>query len=244
MTSKPCFNGGVCLAASSISSTTSSPRFSCKCPQPYKGLRCEHPIRSCRGYSNGPRTSGLYKILDGKGTSIDVFCDFDSATYLIWTLIQSHIKDTEMKSLQHSSPISADKPNWTAYRLQKFRMEAIKDHSTKWRITCQYNVSTPLTDYVYGAIKDINILEPIVNCAKVEHITVRNHSCNNCTVHFFQNVGYVLHVDNNTECQYTIPSSQEISCNRNYFGYFACLDDHHTCSSSSSATTQTWFGGY
>ena len=235
----------MCLAANSISSTKSSPRFSCKCVQPYKGLRCEHSITSCRGYSNGPRISDLYKILDRNGTSFDVFCDFDSDTSLTWTLVQSHIQDTQIKPLQLNNPISPDTPNWTGYRVHKLRMRSIQADSTKWRFTCQYNGSTPLTDYVYGAIEDINILVAIVNCAKVEHIRIRNHTCGNCTVHFFQNPNYVLHVDNDAKCQYTIPASQEMTCtNGNYFGYFGCTDKDHTCSSSSSATTQTWFGGY
>ena len=165
--------------------TTSRSRFSCQCPQPYTGSRCEQPVRSCRGYKNGPRTSGIHKILDNNGTSVKVYCDFDSTMSLAWTLLQSHVRDMKMKSLQLNDAISPHSASWTGYRLQKFRMLSIKADSTEWRITCQHHGNTPLTDYVYGAIKDFDILEPIVNCAKVEFIKIRDMSCSNCTAHFF-----------------------------------------------------------
>ena len=244
MTSNPCLHGGVCLPANSIPSTTSRPRFTCKCPQPYAGPRCEQPIRSCRGYKNGLRTSGLYKIIDNKRNSVDVYCDFDSNTSLTWTLVQSHVRDTEMKSLQLDNPISPDTPSWIGYRLQKSRMESIQADSTKWRITCQHNGTTPLTDVVYGAIKDMDILKAIVNCAKVEFIQIQGVSCSNCTAHFFQNNKFILHHYSKSKCEFNVPRGTGMSCDGEYFGLFHCKDTNHTCSSSPSATTQTWFGGY
>lgn len=247
MTSNPCFHGGVCLAANSIPSTKSRSRFMRECPQPYTGPRCKNPVRSCHGYRNGPRTSGLYKILDSNETSVDVYCDFDPITSLTWTLVQSHVRDTKMKSLKWNSPISPDTPSWTGYRLQKSRMQSIQVDSSKWRITCQYNGTTPLTDYVYGAIKDMDILEPIVNCAKVEFIKIRDESCSNCTAHFFQNDNYILHhysSSRTAKCEFNITRGAKMSCDGAYFGLFDCKDKNHVCSSTLRATTQIWFGGY
>ena len=226
--------------------TTSRSRFSCKCPQPYTGPRCEQPIRSCRGYKNQPRTSGIHKILDNNGTSVKVYCDFDLTTSFTWTLLQSHVRDMKMKSLQLNDAISSDSPSWMGYRLQKSRMLSIQADSTKWRITCQHHGKTPpLTDYVYGAIKDMDILKPIVNCAKVEFIKIRDTSCSNCTVHFFQNPSHTLHhyLSSPKKCEFNVTRGAEMTCEGEYFGYFYCKDKNHACSSSANATTETWFGG-
>ena len=241
LTSNPCFHSGVCHVA-----TTSRSRFSCQCPQPYTGPRCEQPIRSCRGYKNGSRTSGIHKILDNNGTSVKVYCDFDSTTSLTWTLLQSHDRGMKMKSLQLNDAISPDSPSWMGYRLQKSRMLSIQADSTKWRITCQHHGKTPLTDYVYGAIKDMDILKPIVNCAKVEFIKIRDMSCTNCTVHFFQNTDYILHhsvAPYYKKCEFNVTQGAEMKRNGKYFGAFPGEDKNHACSSSANATTETWFGG-
>ena len=245
-------HGGVCLPAhansletAELAEDTTGSRFSCKCKPPYRGPRCAKTIKSCRGYKKGPRISGLHKIADENGTIVDVYCDFDSTQRATWTLVQSHVRDMVMKSLQLDSPISPDTPSRTGYRLQKSRMETIQGDSTKWRITCEYNKTAPLTDYIYGSINDLDILKPITNCEKVDFIKIRDQSCSNCTVYFFQNSGFILHAYTNFKhpCDFNITASAGMSCiPGEYFGHFGCKDEMHACSSSPYATTQVWFG--
>lgn len=246
MTSNPCLHGGICHPANSIQSTTGRARFSCKCPQPYTGPRCNQTIKSCLGYKNGTRKSGQYKIFND-GTSYNVYCDFDSITSFTWTLVQSHEKAIRMKPYYLNSPQSPDSPSWTGYRLQKSRMLSIQADSTKWRITCEYNGSTPLTDYVYGAVKDLDIMKKQYGCRKVQFIKIREQSCNDCTVYFYQPANFIFHFYSKLKmnCDFHITGEQTTGCEgADYFGDFMCTDWNHTCSSSPHATTQTWFGGY
>ena len=96
----------------------------------------QHIIKSCRGYNNGSRIPGIYKIFDDDMSFFDVFCDFDLNTTNAWTLVQSYnlqqiISFRRLSFIvDHSvNPIS---PRWDAYRLPKVRMKSIQDDSSKF----------------------------------------------------------------------------------------------------------------
>ena len=241
--SNPCLNGGTCLPPDS---TQSRRRFSCKCPDGYAGDHCQQPIMSCRGYSKGTRVTGKYMVFDVTMKLFKVFCDFDSNSSTTWTLIQSYQRHVDVKGLFDDMPLNQENPSWNKYRLTKSRMGSIQNDSTKWRITCQYQKHMQLgsSEYVRGENEKMDILIRNSGCFTVEYINVRGYSCSNCTAFFWQSNIYPLHfysfTRNETNCDFRPPVGYNCA---DYFGAYDCLDRKHSCSESSKATTQIWFGG-
>ena len=266
MTSNPCLNGGICLSPS----PGNRKRFACKCSDGYEGERCqvmkcspgytgehcEQPIKSCRGYSNGSRVPGNYTVINSDLGPFQVFCDFDSDSPMTWTLILSYkLENREdfRTPLFTDSPINQNEPSWSRYRLSKSEMESIQEDSTQWRITCRYETDGVVyTDYVRALNNEANILHTYdisTSCVKVEYINVRDQSCTQCTVMFWQTNNYgIFHFDSYYENFYScsFKTSGYLECNRDgedNFGWYYCNNYRHRCSSSDEATTQTWFGG-
>ena len=253
MTSNPCLNCGKCLSPS----PRCQKRFACNCPNGYQGERCEQPIKSYRGYSNGSRVPGNYTVIDGDLRPFQVFCDFDSNSSMTWTLIQSvKLKYREEfcgKTLSGDFAKNQHEPSWSRYRLSKSAMESIQNDSTQWRITCRYETDGVVyTDYVRALNNEANILHTYdisTSCVKVEYINVRDQSCTQCTVMFWQTNNYgIFHFDSYYENFYScsFKTSGYLECNRDgedNFGWYYCNNYRHRCSSSDEATTQTWFGG-
>jgi hypothetical protein len=83
----------------------------------------------------------------------------------------------------------------------------------------------------------------------VEFIKIRDVSCSNCTAFFYQtHSNYVVHhfflSSTEYQCDFVVQPGAEMTCSLgDYFGFYNCKDEQHTCSSSPNATTQTWFGG-
>ena len=245
MTSNPCYNGGTCLPRDNGQSKR---RFACKCPDAYTGNRCQKPIRSCRGYSNGNRVAGKYKILDGDKTLHEVFCDFDTNSSMTWTLIESFQRDQIMESLSFDEPLNQDNHTWNGYRLSKTRMESIQNDSLMWRATCQYQEHSNCSDLVRGFNDKINILTQKDGCFEVEYINVAGYFCSNCTVFFYQKPSWTFHFyfrekrEKENKC-YFQPNVSVAQAD--YFGayYSDWIDTGHCCSKSPTTTTQVWFGG-
>ena len=76
--------------------------------------------RSCLAlYYNGIRANGHYEIVDQNGLAFPVFCDFDSETSSIWTLVSSFSlanNTFHTKAFFENEPRSEGNPNWVDYR--------------------------------------------------------------------------------------------------------------------------------
>ena len=252
-TSNPFLNGGTCL----LSSPNARKRFRCNCANGYTGERCEHPIRSCRGYSNGRRVPGNYTVMSVYNKPFIVFCDFDRNSNMTWTLIQSYSLENNQlfRSLPFyiDSPQNWNNPSWLQYRLSNSRMQFIQQDSKKWRLTCQYETDGVVyTDYVRLLNSKLDILTyrgvASGTCVQVEYINIRGYNCTNCTAIGWQMDGMIFHFDNfgggniNVRCDFKL--AEPVACgDQDHFGFYGCVNPKHRCSSSPQATTQTWFGG-
>lgn len=250
MTSNPCQNGGTCEPAPSSNNRT---RFRCKCLSGYTGKLCQRPVYSCRDYVNETRKPRAYQVLDSEGKPFHVYCDFDMNS--TWTLIQSYRLRERKKfniSLVINHPINQENPSWNSYRLSLSRMQSIRNHTSKWRITCQYESDGVVyTDYVRAAHDKIDILTyDNRKCKEVEYINVRGSNCSMCTTWLIQSKtkNETLHTDSyyytDKKCDFT--PSKSMHCGgtgEDNFGLYICINQGHRCSANETSTTQTWFGG-
>ena len=253
-----CYNGGSCRSAVNTACNR------CMCPPGFTGNLCQHPITSCRSYADGSRVPGNYDVLNAEMRPYEVFCDFELNSSMTWTLIQSYqLQNVEKfrNSFFINTPVNSMTPTWEAYRLSRNRMAMIRDDSTKWRMTCQYEVSNRkelYKDYVRGANEEIDILTyDNEQCVKLEYLNIRGKSCSDCTArvlqsHTHNHTGYLypLHIDTSTwrsfGCSFGrygvacfIPKDAGTEDN---FGYYYCVNSDHRCSATKDATSQTWFG--
>ena len=234
-----------------------SSRFKCKCSDGYAGRLCEVVVKSCRGYMNGSRVPGKYKVFDDTMNLFEVFCDFDSN--MTWTLVQSYQRQNVIdfrKSFSQDNPRNEDSPRWDSYSLSKSRMASISRDSSKWRQTCQYDTEGVVyTDYIEASNEKIDILTLhgvftgttyLRDRHEVDYVDVRGQNCRKCTAPIIQGINNPLHLDTyRSTCEFNPTGS--LSCGgsgEDNFGYYGCVNSAHRCSSSPTATTQTWFGGY
>ena len=245
ITSNPCQNGATCFPRDNGQKRR---RFDCKCPDGYTGNRCSHRIKSCRGYKFGTRVAGKYTLVRVDKTPYEVFCDFEINSSMTWTLIQSYQRDQKMIALSFNAT-NQNNISWNDYRLSKTRMRSIQMHSTKWRVTCQYQEQGNCSDVVRGFNDKMDILKDTYGCSVVEYISVRNHSCSNCTVFFWQDRDYPLHFYSEEKapinsCEFHVHDENQTCAD--YFGSYSyyCIDTAQCCSASPTSTTQIWFGGH
>ena len=197
-------------------------------------------------------------VFDDNMNPFNVSCDFDLNSTMTWTLVQSY--ELRKKDLFHHKAfnlnfsVDENTPCWDAYRLSKPRMQSIQNDSSKFRMTCNYDTDgVVFRDYLQAANDQMDIIT-FVNggmCILVEWINIRGQECKYCTAFLYQGGQYkdTLHSDSylaagHFGCEFT--PNKGISCNgpgEDNFGYYACVNPAHRCSSSQSATTQTWFGG-
>lgn len=236
LTSNPCENGGTCL-----SQNNALIRFKCACSDRYRGPRCQNciagytgsncdqRITSCRGYSNSKRAKlSSYVIRDLNDNIFRVYCDFDTNSNITWTLIQSYsLKYSHLfrnKSFSQNFPRPFLRFSWNSFRLNRFRMESIRNESTKWRITCDLKKTKKaiFTDYVQASNSEFNILTfNGSQCINVEYINVGGHNCSNCTASFSQySKNRALHSNPllSNYCGFKIPENK--SYGHNLFGYY------------------------
>ena len=161
-----------------------TPRFKCNCLPGYAGNLCQHRVKSCRGYNNGSRIPGIYKIFDDNMKLFDVFCDFDSNSTNAWTLVQSfQLQDTGIFSQRPFTvnfSVNATFPRWDSYRLSRPRMQSIQEDCSKFRVTCNYDTDGVVyRDYLQVANDQIDILtyENGTSCTLVEQIDIRGQRC-------------------------------------------------------------------
>ena len=249
----PCRNNGSYKVV--FPSNSVSPRFECKCLDGYAGKLCENVVKSCRGYTNGSRVSGKYKLFDNAMNLFEVFCDFDLNSSMTWTLVQSYqlqYANQFRKSFSQDNPRYQDDPRWDSYSLSKSRMMSINQDSSKWRQTCQYDSQGVVyTDYVESSNANNDIFSFLPSsgsgrtCSYVDYVDVRGQNCAKCTVLIIQHTDNPFHVDSyhtSTNCEFRPTGSS--NCGEDNFGLYNCINSAHRCSSSPTATTQTWLGGY
>ena len=245
----PCQNGG--RHVSFIPTTKTSPRFKCECAPGYVGNICQNIAKSCRDYAKGTRKPGMYKIFNRR-SPISVFCDFDNDTGMAWTLIQTYAYqyNSMFKNLSFytNDRVNQGHFNWEKYRQSRWLMNTVKEDSTKFRMTCNYDKDGVVyRDYLQASIKQVNLLGPLEGCQFVEFVDIRGQNCTNCTVYIHQSEIQVFHVDSfhNHNCGF-LPTGG-IPCDTNKgednFGYYECVNRNHRCTSSLTATSQTWLGG-
>jgi hypothetical protein len=256
MNPDPCLNNGFYEEIF----PSNSPRFKCKCSDGYAGRLCDDVVKSCRGYTNGSRVPGIYKVFDDTMNLFEVFCDFDLHSSMTWTLVQSYqLQHASQfrKSFSQDNPRNQDNPRWDSYSLSKSRMASINRDSSKWRQTCQYDTQGVVyTDYIEGSNGKINILTfqhtftGGITCSgdknQVDYVDVRGHNCTKCTAPIVQATNNPLHLDTyRFSCEFKPTGS--LGCNgrgEDNFGFYGCANSAHRCSSSPTATTQTWLGDH
>ena len=227
------------------------PRFKCHCPPGYAGNLYQNILKSCRGYNNGGRIPGVYKIFDNNMELFDVYCDFDFNSSLALTLIQSYqLQNNNIFKPQpflNNFRVNQNTPGWDSYRLSKSRMQSIQEDSGTFRVTCNYNTDGVIyRDYLQAPLGQMDILNQTVTvCLLMDWIDVRGESCKNCLANVQQYENGIFHFDsyNSGDCEFQ-PSGSE-SCSsygEDNFGFYGCINPAHRCTSSSSATTQTCFG--
>ena len=247
-------------------------RFTCECPGGYHGDNCDQPIRSCGGYLDVSRESGMYKVVDSGNSVYEVYCHFDSG--IAWTLVQSYSFANRSlhqikNSLSKNFPISENVLNWSGYRLSKPRMMSIKDNSSFVQFTCDYEKHHDLeqSDYVQIPLQDIKQAYGTEN----QHVDVLElsgyssdisvdqgrgkiggYDLSYCQIWFDQRVflGGPLHVHirvtSLAECMFNQLSS--CTSTHNYFGGYIgiyvddCRKQVHRCMHHDNSTTQLWFG--
>ena len=165
-------------------------------------------IKSCRGYANGSRVPGKYKVFDDNMSLYEVFCNFYTNSTMAWTLIQSyqlkHNSQFKEYSLADDRPVHQDAPVRDSYRLSKSRMKSIQEDSSKWGITCRYDTDgLNYTDYVRGSNKKVDVLTYYeTGCQDVEFIDVRGYQCTGCNASIVQLPFVILHVNSDFSCNY------------------------------------------
>ena len=241
-------------------------RFTCECPEGYHGDNCNQPITtSCGGYLDGPRKSGMLKVMDSEKTVYEVYCHFESDS--AWTLVQSYSfanrsLDQFKKSLSEDRPISENALTWSGYRLSKARMESIKNNSTFLQFTCDYEkyLDIQKSDYVQIPLGNIKswqrgskkVQDVLKLNGLASDVTIGNgrgkigeYDLSDCQIKLRQYTQKQLHVHSIYGCTFNV-----LSCTYNYyynrFGYYyspsACVKKVHRCVQNANSTTQLWFG--
>ncbi|CAH3032749.1 unnamed protein product [Porites lobata] len=220
------------------------------------GRHCEFKRKSCQAYkAAGERKSGLYKIIDDRNQSFQVFCDFDSEPGFAWNLIQSFSlsqKQVNYKIIfisrifffsDYTEAVSGDHPNWHAYLIRRNYFEWLGTQSTHWRATCRYDTDGVVyTDYMRTSLANCNVLTLPTNfygqCFQFEFINIRGHECVDCTVPLWQNKGvWPLHTDTSFHlCEFN--GKQGALNSEDNFGFYGVVNSQHRCSNNSLSTTQ------
>ena len=181
-----------------------------------------------------------------------VFCDMESESGFVWTLIQSF--SLANNALFRKKPFGADFPvnnedsvvNWSLYRLSLKQMWSIANQSTHFRATCNFPTEgLKYTDYARANLDGFDIFGSWeFTCRIYEYINIRGNECSNCTAATRQLEGKAWSINSYRSrlynCQFDGNPGAE--GNENNFGWFRLVNTNHRCSSSPNSTTQYWFG--
>lgn len=245
-----CQNGGTCFELCD----NVTRKFECSCMPGYVGRVCETPV-SCVAHSFDMLPSPLFSLFIAKYDRINVYCDTTSDPGMVWTLIESFSRLYRAK--YRNMPFSVDFPvnvmkfNWTDYRLSLAAMRHIRNQSTHWRATCNFDQDgLIMNDYVRGRLIDIDVITYLGGhaCFPVEYVNVRGHNCSDCTTHIRQDDKFHIFIDSYQGSAYKCSINfleNSIKVLNDYcdnFGKYKIVNPEHRCVSSSSSTTQWWLG--
>ena len=174
-----------------------------------------------------------------------------------WTLVKSFaLKNKALPAfsrrlLRFNYPVLPKTPNWFAYRMSLTPMNNLKQQSTHWRITCDFQ-NKPVDihrDYALASFTNFDLMTFTggIVCKLMDYINVRGHLCADCTAGWYAfahfNGGEAVHLDSSvTGCQFA-PGGGSVNSEDN-FGLYLYTNKKFRCTSSPGATTNFWFGGY
>ncbi|CAB4034790.1 Hypothetical predicted protein [Paramuricea clavata] len=234
-------------------------RFTCECRDGYHGDNCDKPVRSCGGYLNHPRTSGMYKVLDSVNRPYEVYCHFDSDG--AWTLVQScsfanHTVENSVfgKPLSEDHPFSENTLKWSGYRLSQTRMLFINQNSDRLRFTCGFEKEQDVnqTDYLQMSLNQLGSNTDITTkyFTKIEvsyRGKINGTDLNGCQIKVGQKADKGLRVRIESDGALFVPEKPNAR-NCHSFRYFSdltgkqCLLPTHRCTQNENSTSQLWFG--
>ena len=92
--------------------------------------------RNCQDYKEaGYNSSGLFTVIDGSNQTFQVFCDFHSEPGFSWN---------------------------QAYLIERPYLLWLRDYSTHWRATCQYNLDgTVYTDNLRASLENFDVIRDV-----------------------------------------------------------------------------------
>ena len=147
------------------------PSFACECKEGYTGRLCDKNASGCDDYLRykPSASSGLYKIhLDDQGKTKTVFCHFDRVNWQVWTLVLSYAfsNNNIFKGLplNKDHPYNEDNPVFDQYRASLGFMTDLKQKSSFWRATCNYDTKVNDDDYMQSSFASLNIMEVHGKC--------------------------------------------------------------------------------
>lgn len=252
----PCQNEGKCIEQC----PSSGKRYRCVCPPFVSGENCQHAPKSCRALYDldSSLPSGKYTMYDATGSGFKAYCDFTIDAGKVWTLVMSYAFGNNQHYIRtpllYDNPRSEDEPNWEDYRLSKAHMAGVESDTTEWRITCNYNTQSisDRVDQVRVKNTAVNMLSydaetiPVLSerCIQAEYLNIRGTSCSSCTVALIQTSVWMIFTNPSRNkvggCDWQYPNGHG-ECEENFGGY-ECHNPEFRCTSSSSATTQMWYG--
>ena len=232
-----------------------STRFHCTCPDTHMGRRCEtikHPT-DCKDLAkHGAFTSGKYFIVSSVNQTFSVFCDTESESGFVWTLIQSF--SLANNGFVRKRPFVVDFPmnnedidvNWSLYRLSLTQMWSIANQSTHFRATCNFPTEgLQYTDYARAKLEDFDVFGRYnFTCRMYEYINIRGNECSNCTAATRQTEVKAWNIGSSKSRPYNcqFDGTPGAVGSEDNFGWFRFVNTNHSCSSSPNSTTQHWFG--
>ena len=218
------------------------------------GQQIDSPRSSCLDHlKSGTTKNGYYSVIDKSGSSLTVYCDFESEPGSAWTLVMSwsfHYKNLRAFKripLTEDVKVNEKTPNWNIYRQSKKAMNFLKSQSSHWRATCSFNrVKFDYRDYLRGSFRDTDITTYLGDgtCQKVEFINIRGNAGYQTTIGLWQRKNIcMLHTDSSIHrCLYDGTSGA--TGGEDNFGHYHITSRKFRCTSDPYATTQYWFGGY
>jgi hypothetical protein len=151
--------------------------------------------------------------------------------------------------LSANSPINEKTPiNWNIYRMSLSQMNALKPHSTHWRVTCSLPThGVDYRDYARANFVDFDVMTFLGDavCKKMEFVNIRGHQCAQCTATWWQKINtYTATIDSSYRNNCQLVATVGSVTSEDNFGYYSSINNKFRCSAGPDSTTNWWFGGY
>ncbi|EDV25325.1 uncharacterized protein TRIADDRAFT_55272 [Trichoplax adhaerens] len=215
------------------------------------------PFVISKQYLN-PTESGFFTLYDVNNNPFRSFCDFESESPFVWTLIESLTLENAQKapfrkSFELNLPLGKCNTSMSLFRLTSAHRSSILGAygSKHYRSTCNFDIDmgTGLAnrrDYLrFSACKGLYILTTnSARCVEVDYINVRGQSCRKCSVPFYSSTSQHLHIDlivASTYCRKFVVTDH--IANEDVFGHYSNLNPTFSCATNKNSTTAWWIGG-